>query len=269
MKSIGGSSNIKDIVYELVEFIKPLKITVILIGHVTKAGELAGPKFLEHMVDTVAGLDKNPDSQLRVLRVYKNRFGDTSEVGLLRMTEKGLIEANCHSLDSLRENGIYTLGRIGSRNHIFEVQSLIGHSGEKRKITEGYSSQRLLLILAIIKRYLPSLSRVDMAELDIYLSFLDSISIHNRVNDLGVICSLLYSFQKREITQRLLVIGEVDLRGNIRELPDNMSLGRNYENIDKIILPQKNADKLNRQKKTQGITYIGVKNISDFSTLIA
>ena len=269
MNSLSGGGSTKTIIYELIEFVKSLNITVVLIGHVTKSGELAGPKFLEHMVDVVASLEKDGNSDLRVLRVFKNRFGGINEVGLFTMTQGGFVENKLNYLNKKLEPGVYTVTQIGSRNMLVEIQSLVGNSGERKRISQGYLIQRLLIMLAILNKYIPEIGAINHSALDIYLNLLDCLNKNEKICDLGVIYSLLFSLLNKKSDHKVLILGEVDLKGNTRPLPQNLRPNGCLDGFDKVIVPKQNLKEIMSSSKTRGVTYIGVKNISDLSAEIA
>ena len=219
----GTISQIREVTYEIMNYAKALDLTCFVIGHVTKEGNIAGPKILEHMVDTVVYFEGDQFGQYRLLRVIKNRFGDTNEVGIFEMRENGLNEVKNPSqyfLDSSLEDAYgrsLTCILEGSRPIFVEVQSLVVENkyGNGRRTTQGIDSNRLSLLVAVVDKYF----EVPLSMNDIYLNIVGGLKLQSRESDLSIIASLLSSFYGDPIDDGIILIGEVGLTGEVRSVP--------------------------------------------------
>ncbi len=235
----GSVSQLKAIALELMEFAKTNHITVILIGHVTKDGDIAGPKHLEHMVDTVMYLETESSTDVRVIRAPKNRFGTTSEIGMLEMTGKGLETFDQNQLLKSRFNktaeGIaMSAFKIGGRQIFVEVQSLITTSAypSPKRSSQGVSLSRLNIMLAILQKHMNLPLNYD----DVYLKLRGNVKEPEMGIDLALIVSLYSAKMEFPISSDQLFIGEVTLTGEILPCSDidemvNTSLKLGYKQI--------------------------------------
>ena len=196
--------------------IKKISTTCIVIGHITKDGAVAGPKVLEHMVDVVLTFKKD-DNGLRVLKAKKNRFGTTSEIGLFEMHENGLSEYINKSEDLYQSDtyGIaYTTINDGSREHLVGAESLIieNRFGQGKRVALNFEMRRLNMLIAIIKKYFD----IDMESFDIYLNISGNFKDNSNEMDLAIMTSLLSSYYKKSVPEKILFYGEVDLLGRVK-----------------------------------------------------
>lgn len=215
--SAGSISQVKEVTFEIMNLSKSMDITTIVIGHVTKDGSLAGPKILEHMVDTVINLEINTINETRILRSSKNRYGGTREIGLFKMSSTGIIE-----LDYIRQNkktvgfgNAWSFISEGSRLIMIEVQSLVvenKHSSIKR-VCQGVEISRLNILIAIIEKHL----KISLSNFDIFLNISEGITTKSTSIDLCVIASILSSYFSASIKENYLLIGEVGLTGEVLE----------------------------------------------------
>lgn len=223
----GSVSQLKAIALEMMEFAKKNNITVVLIGHVTKDGDIAGPKLLEHMVDTVLYLETDNYSDVRLLRAEKNRFGTTSEIGMLKMTNTGLVTYDQNSMLKNREAqatvGVaMSAAKLGGRNIFVEVQSLITSTAypSPKRSSQGIDLSRLNIMLAIVQKQ----THVALNYDDVYLKLRGGVKgIENEI-DLGLIVSLYSAKMEFAISNTDLFLGEVTLTGELLKYPDSREL---------------------------------------------
>lgn len=225
---IGGSvSQLKAIALEMMDFAKQNNITVVLIGHVTKDGDIAGPKLLEHMVDTVMYLETDNYSDVRLIRSEKNRFGTTNEIGMMKMTESGLVTYDQNAEIKSRPNKVaegiaMSAIKIGGRNVFIEVQSLITNTAypSPKRSSQGIDISRLNIMLAILQKHMHVTLNYD----DVYLKLRGNIKgIENGI-DLGLIVSLYSAKMEINVTNEDLFLGEVTLTGEILQSADTRDI---------------------------------------------
>ncbi len=217
----GSVSQVREITFELMRFGKERNIAIFIIGHITKEGAIAGPRVLEHMVDTVLYFEGDSSRELRLLRGFKNRFGATSEVGIFEMTKAGLVSAKDVS------KKFFTRGRAqagsaitvlmeGSRPIVLEVQALVSDSGypnPKRSAT-GYEINRLTMLLALLERKLD----LPFNQYDVFVNIAGGIKISETSADLAIIAAIISSYRNRPISKDTVFIGEVSLIGDVRDI---------------------------------------------------
>lgn len=219
----GTLSQIREVTYELMNYAKSHNLTCFIIGHVTKEGQIAGPKILEHMVDTVIYFEGDEFGQYRMLRVMKNRFGNTNEVGIFEMQEGGLVEIKNPSQYFLDQSLHGSFGRSltcileGTRSLFVEIQALVVENkfAVGRRTTQGLDSNRVALLVAVIDKYLG----IPLSYNDIYVNVVGGIKLTSRENDLSVIASLLSSYYQAAVPSDTLFLGEVGLTGEVRSVP--------------------------------------------------
>ena len=216
----GSISQTREVLLRIVEFSKAKHIASIVIGHITKDGDIAGPKFLEHMVDCVLFLEGEKNSDLRILRSFKNRFGPTAEIGFFEMREKGLVEVKNPSEFFLEwansEVGKASIAlREGNRVVFATAEALVVSSSLAfpKRVAKGIDHKRLELILAILKKYL----HLNVDKYDIYLNIAGGLKVSDPVADLGIAACLYSSLTAKAFNPKYLFVGEVGLLGNIRK----------------------------------------------------
>lgn len=218
--SPGSVSQVREASAQIVQFAKKTGIAVILIGHVTKDGLLAGPRVLEHMVDTVLYFEGQVDNRYRILRAVKNRFGAINELGIFVMTEKGLKGVNNPSAIFLSRGTEQGSGSIvmatkeGSRPLLVEIQALVdeSHAATPRRLCVGMDPNRLALILAVLHRH----CGIVTYNQDIFVNIVGGVKITEPGIDLPVLLAILSSLKNKPIAQNLIAFGEVGLTGEIR-----------------------------------------------------
>jgi DNA repair protein RadA/Sms len=198
-----------------------------LIGHITKEGSIAGPKVLEHVVDTVLYFENDLGGEYRVLRAFKNRFGSVNEIGLFRMTEKGLLGVENKSgiflnpYDSAHPGNAVSVAIEGSRAILFEVQSLVTASAfaNPRRMADGFDLNRLILLVAVIEKH----GRMALAQNDVFLNVAGGFSINEPAADLAVAMSVASGLLDAVLPERMVFLGEISLSGEVR--PSHSSNG--------------------------------------------
>lgn len=262
----GSVSQVRESAAKLIALAKETGVPVILIGHVTKEGMLAGPRVLEHMVDAVLYFEGDRGHAFRILRTVKNRYGSTNEIGVFEMKNEGLIEMLNPSEVLLAERPIDTPGSVvvpcleGTRPILVEVQALVSQAGfgMPRRTAMGIDPQRVSLIVAVLEK------RVGLIlhDKDIYLNIVGGIRIDEPAVDLGAAVAIASSFLDRPIDHRLAVFGEIGLAGEVRgvsqaeiRLSEAARLG-----FKRCLLPRKNLD---QAKDKYDIILAGVSNLRD------
>ncbi len=216
----GSVTQVREITFDLMRFAKETKTAIFIIGHITKEGSIAGPRVLEHMVDTVLYFEGDASKEIRILRGFKNRFGTTSEIGIFEMGKEGLVSASditskFFSTMIKSPGSAKSIIMEGSRPLIIEVQALVSQSGypnPKRSAT-GFDSNRLTMILALLEKKLD----LPFNQYDVFINITGGIKITETATDLAIVAAILSSFRNRPIDNQTVFIGEVSLIGDIRE----------------------------------------------------
>ena len=220
--SPGTVSQVRACAHELINLAKKKNIVVLLVGHVTKDGQIAGPKVLEHMVDTVLYFEGERGNYFRILRAVKNRFGGVNEIGVFEMSDKGLIEiSNPSSLflgnrERLISGAAIFAGIEGTRPMLVEVQALIApsYAANPRRSVVGWDVNRLAMVLAVIGvRY-----GIGLSDKEVYLNVAGGLRIEEPAADLAVVCALLSSITNKPLPEHTIIFGEVGLSGEIRNV---------------------------------------------------
>jgi len=261
----GSVGQIRECATRLMFLAKRDNIPLFLIGHVTKEGAIAGPKVLEHIVDTVLYFEGDRGSPFRILRAVKNRFGSTNEIGVFEMTEKGLIEVDNPSELFLSDSPYDTPGSVvtvcleGTRPILVEVQALVATSniGVPRRTSIGVDYNRINLLIAVLDKRLG----LHLGGMDVFVNIVGGLRIDEPSVDMGVISAITSSLRDRAIERGVFTFGEVGLSGEIR--PVNQAGVRVKEaaklGFKKAIIPLGNSKNLN----DNGIEIIGVRNIEE------
>lgn len=217
--SAGSVAQVKECAKRLTNLAKEKGIPLIMIGHVNKEGDIAGPKVLEHVVDTVLYLEGERTLPFRLLRAVKNRFGDPSEVGVWQMEEKGFKEVTSPGATFIRERGsgagtVLTVALEGNRPLLLEIQALTGKTafGYPRRSITGYDLNRLLFIVAVLQKHL----KLPLQEVDIYVNVTGGIKISEPAADLAVALAIVSSYKNNPTKEHTVVFGEMGLTGEIR-----------------------------------------------------
>ena len=262
----GSVSQIRECGQQLLQFAKQNNTSILIIGHVTKEGTIAGPKMLEHMVDTVLYLEGDDRQDHRILRSDKNRFGNTHEVGIFQMEVNGLTEVSNPSELFLSERQNKAPGSSifpsveGTRPILLEVQALVADSNfsTSQRNINGIDFKRLSMILAVLEKRLG----LHLSKKDVFVNIVGGLKIEDPAIDLAVIGAIASSYKEKILNQAMAVFGEVGLGGEIRSVTkvenrinEAQSLG-----FSQIIIPKSNFDRLKRDSK---YNVIGVSNVGE------
>lgn len=263
--SVAGSiTQIRECSNLLIRYAKNNSVPVFIVAHVTKSGELAGPKTIEHMVDCVLSFSGERDRDLRILRSFKNRFGTTDEIGAFRMSADGMIEVPDLS-GSLIENSESEEGSVvsavyeGSRPVFFEIQALVTRAnvGFARRTAIGISQNRLNMILAVLEKK----AGLDLLDYDVYVNVVGGMNTNSTSTDLAAALAIYSSFKGRAPGRRIVAAGEVGLTGNLRSISNADKIIQEAVRLgyEAVILPAKNA----KESRDAKIRVIGAANIRD------
>jgi DNA repair protein RadA/Sms len=222
---------------------KSKNLPIFIIGHITKDGSIAGPRVLEHMVDSVLYFEGDTNSDLRLLRGFKNRFGSTNEVGIFEMDSEGLKDATAMSerffnKERLNAGSALTVIMEGSRPIIIEVQALVTESyAHPKRSSTGFDTNRLNMLLALLEKKLD----LPLGTYDIFINIAGGIRINEPSADLAVVAAILSSFRDRELSAKSVFIGEVSLTGEIRDVPNLLQRVKEAETqgFDRAVIPSK------------------------------
>lgn len=220
----GSVSQIRESAAALVRWAKENHCCVVLVGHVTKEGALAGPRVLEHMVDSVLYFESDGGSRYRVIRAIKNRFGAVNELGMFAMTGKGLKEVKNPSAIFLSghkqpvSGSVVTVVREGTRPILLEVQALVdqSHLNNPRRVALGLEHNRLAMMLAVLHRH----GGVALSDYDVFINVVGGIRVSETAADLPMLLALFSSFRDKPLSGKMVCFGEVGLSGEIRPVPD-------------------------------------------------
>jgi DNA repair protein RadA/Sms len=262
----GSISQVREASSRLLYLAKHLSIPIFLVGHVTKEGYIAGPKVLEHMVDTVLYIEGEASHSFRVLRAAKNRFGSTNEIGVFEMKDSGLAEVISPSEFFLAERSQRASGSVimpsmeGSRPILVELQALVAPTpfGLPRRTVQGVDANRVSLLVAVMEKRLG----IQLLNQDIFLNIAGGIRIEEPGADLGVISSIASSFRDQLIDPGTVVFGEVGLGGEVRGIshPEVRVKEAARLGFKQCLLPKQNQEKM---KKPQGIELIGIRTVQE------
>ena len=244
----GSVTQVRQITFELMRIAKEQEIAIFIIGHITKEGSIAGPRVLEHMVDTVLYFEGDSSQELRILRGFKNRFGPTSEIGVFEMRSEGLISATdvasrFFNRNSEQAGSALTVVMEGSRPIILEVQALVSqsHAPNSKRQATGFDTNRLNMLLALLERKL----EIPLSGYDVFINITGGIKINETSADLAILASIISSFRDRAISKETVFIGEVSLVGDVREVYalDTRLKEARMQNISKALVPKKPLEK--------------------------
>lgn len=246
----GSVTQVRQITFELMRIAKDKNIAIFIIGHITKEGSIAGPRVLEHMVDTVLYFEGDSSQELRILRGFKNRFGPTSEIGVFEMRSDGLISATdvasrFFNRNSEQAGSALTVIMEGSRPIILEVQALVSesHTANSKRQATGFDTNRLNMLLALLERKL----EIPLSGYDVFINITGGIKITETSADLAILAAIISSFRNRAISKETVFIGEVSLVGDVREVyaMDVRLKEASMQNISKALISKKPLEKSN------------------------
>lgn len=262
----GSVSQIRESAAKLMLFAKKSDIPIFLVGHVTKEGAIAGPRVLEHIVDTVLYFEGNGGHSYRILRAVKNRFGSANEIGIFEMSDAGLLEVENPSRLFLLERPLNVSGSVvvasleGTRPLMVEIQSLVTQTtfGMPRRTSIGIDYNRVNLLIAVLEKRIG----LYLGAMDIFVNVVGGLRITEPAVDLGVILAIVSSFKDIPVDSRLSVFGEVGLSGEIRAVTQAETRIKEAAKIGfkKVIMSVNNSEKI---KNEVDIEVIGVKNVQE------
>lgn len=262
----GSVSQVQEVGCRLMWYAKRTQIPVFIIGHVTKEGVIAGPRLLEHIVDTVLYFEGDKGQSYRILRAVKNRFGPTNEIGVFEMRDEGLVEVSNPSEMFLTGRIGQSAGSVvvssveGSRPLLVELQALVAETTYPmpKRMAKGVETNRVALLLAVMEKRLG----LHFSGHDVYVNVVGGIRIEEPTVDVGIVCAVLSSFREMALDSRLVVMGEVGLGGEVRpvqhaelRIREAMKLG-----FTRCLIPESNME---QWKGVEGIEVVGIREIGD------
>jgi len=261
----GSVAQVRESAAQLVRFAKQSGMGLFLVGHVTKEGTLAGPRVLEHMVDTVLYFEGESASQYRIVRAIKNRFGAVNEIGVFAMTEIGLREVTNPSAMFVSRQGDAVSGSVvlatqeGTRPLLVEVQALVdeSHSPNPRRVCVGLDSNRLAMLLAVLHRH----AGIAMYDQDVFVNVVGGVRVLEPAADLAVLCAAVSSLRDKPLGKDLIVFGEIGLAGEVRPVQRGQERIKEAAKLGfkRAILPAANTPK----RGEAGIELIPVKRLEE------
>ena len=260
----GSVAQVRECAAQLTRLAKQAGITVILVGHVTKEGALAGPRVLEHIVDTVLYFEGDTHSSFRLVRAFKNRFGAVNELGVFAMTETGLKGVSNPSALFLSQHGQDVAGSCvmvtqeGTRPLLVEIQALVDTShGNPRRLTVGLDPQRLAMLLAVLHRH----AGIVCFDQDVFVNAVGGVKITEPAADLAVLLSITSSLKNKPLPSKLIVFGEVGLAGEIRPAPRGQERLKEAAKLGftRALIPEANRPK----HAIPGMEVIAVKRVEE------
>jgi len=260
----GSVAQVRECAAQLTRLAKQTGITVILVGHVTKEGALAGPRVLEHIVDTVLYFEGDTHSSFRLVRAFKNRFGAVNELGVFAMTDKGLKGVNNPSALFLSQHGQDVAGSCvmvtqeGTRPLLVEIQALVDSAhGNPRRLTVGLEAQRLAMLLAVLHRH----AGIVCFDQDVFVNAVGGVKITEPAADLAVLLSITSSLKNKALPSKLVVFGEVGLAGEIRPAPRGQERLKEAAKLGftRAVIPEANRPK----QPIAGMEIIAVKRVEE------
>ncbi len=242
----GSVAQVRETASRLVRYAKQTRTIVVLVGHVTKEGTLAGPRVLEHMVDTVLYFEGEQNSSFRLVRAIKNRFGAVNEIGVFAMTDSGLKQVSNPSAMFIKRaqhdatGSVILVSQEGTRPLLVEVQSLVDQSSlaNPRRVTVGLDNQRLAMLLAVLNRH----AGYSLYDQDVFVNVIGGVKVHEPAADLAILLSVLSSFKNKGLDDSLAVFGEVGLTGEIRPVQRGLDRIKEAEKLGfkRILVPKGN-----------------------------
>jgi DNA repair protein RadA/Sms len=261
----GAVAQVRESAAQLVRFAKQTHTALFLVGHVTKEGTLAGPRVLEHMVDTVLYFEGDAGQRFRLVRAFKNRFGAVNELGVFAMTDKGLREVSNPSAIFLSRHEQSVSGSVimvtleGSRPLLVEVQALVDQSqlGNPRRVTVGFEHNRLAMLLAVLHRH----GGIMTADQDVFANVVGGVRVTETGADLPVMLAVMSSLRNKSLPVDMVVFGEVGLAGEIRPVPNGQErlIEAQKHGYKRALIPAANKPR----KPITGLEVIAVRNVAE------
>ncbi|MEE0885020.1 MAG: DNA repair protein RadA [Faecalimonas sp.] len=267
----GSVSQVRESTNVFMQLAKGLGISIFIVGHVTKEGTVAGPRVLEHMVDTVLYFEGDRHASYRILRGVKNRFGSTNEIGVFEMRQNGLVEVENPSEFMLNGKPEHASGSVvacsieGTRPILIEIQALVCNSnfGMPRRTAAGTDYNRVNLLMAVLEKRLG----LHLSNYDAYVNIAGGVKMNEPAIDLGIVMAIISSYKNHPIDEKTIVFGEVGLSGEVRavSMPEQRVAEAKKLGFETCIIPEVSR---NMVKGIAGIKIVGVKNIGDAMQLI-
>ena len=267
----GSVSQVRESTNVFMQLAKGLGISIFIVGHVTKEGTVAGPRVLEHMVDTVLYFEGDRHASYRILRGVKKRFGSTNEIGVFEMRQNGLVEVENPSEFMLNGKPEHASGSVvacsmeGTRPILIEIQALVCNSnfGMPRRTAAGTDYNRVNLLMAVLEKRLG----LHLSNCDAYVNIAGGVKMNEPAIDLGIIMAVVSSYKNKAVDEKTIVFGEVGLSGEVRavSMPEQRVAEAKKLGFKTCIIPEVSKEMV---KGIQGIRIIGVKNIGDAVGLI-
>ncbi len=267
----GSVSQVREATNVFMQLAKGMGVTIFIVGHVTKEGTVAGPRVLEHMVDTVLYFEGDRYASYRILRGVKNRFGSTNEIGVFEMRQNGLVEVENPSeymLSGKPENAsgsVVACSMEGTRPLLIEIQALVCESnfGMPRRTATGTDYNRVNVLMAVLEKRIG----LHMSNCDAYVNIAGGIRMNEPAIDLGIVMAIVSSYKNRPVNEKMILFGEVGLSGEVRavSMPQQRVAEAKKLGFEICVMPEVSRDMV---KEIEGITIIGVRNINDAINLI-
>lgn len=266
----GSVTQVRECSAQLTRIAKQLEVSMILVGHVTKEGSLAGPRVLEHIVDTVLYFEGDQNSSFRMVRAFKNRFGAVNELGVFAMTEKGLREVTNPSALFLSHHheevsgSCITATQEGTRPLLIEIQALVdnAHGASPKRLGLGLEQNRLSMLLAVLNRH----GGIACFDQDVFVNAVGGVKITEPGVDLAILCAIVSSFKDQPINQKTIIFGEVGLAGEVRPIQRGQERIKEAAKLGftRAIIPKANIAK----QKITGIEVLGIEYLSQALQLL-
>jgi DNA repair protein RadA/Sms len=266
----GSVTQVRECSAQLTRIAKQLEVSMILVGHVTKEGSLAGPRVLEHIVDTVLYFEGDQNSSFRMVRAFKNRFGAVNELGVFAMTEKGLREVTNPSALFLSHHheevsgSCITVTQEGTRPLLIEIQALVdnAHGASPKRLGVGLEQNRLSMLLAVLNRH----GGIACFDQDVFVNAVGGVKITEPGVDLAILCAIVSSFKDQPINQKTIIFGEVGLAGEVRPIQRGQERIKEAAKLGftRAIIPKANIAK----QKIAGIEVLGIEYLSQALQLL-
>ncbi len=267
----GSISQVRESTNVFLQLAKGLGISIFIVGHVTKEGTVAGPRVLEHMVDTVLYFEGDRHASYRILRGVKNRFGSTNEIGVFEMRQNGLVEVQNPSefmLNGRPENAsgsVVACSMEGTRPILLEIQALVCSTnfGMPRRTAAGTDYNRVNLLMAVLEKR----AGLHLSNSDAYVNIAGGIKMNEPAIDLGIVMAIVSSYKNKPIDEKTIVFGEVGLSGEVRavSMPEQRAAEAKKLGFETCIIPEVSMELV---KNIKGIRIIGVKNIGEAMRLL-
>ena len=262
----GSVSQVRESTNIFMQLAKGLNIAIFIVGHVTKEGTVAGPRVLEHMVDTVLYFEGDRHASYRILRGVKNRFGSTNEIGVFEMRKEGLVEVKNPSEFMLSGKPEHASGSVvacameGTRPMLMEIQALVCKTnfGMPRRTAAGLDYNRVNLLMAVLEKRLG----LPLSNYDAYVNIAGGIRLNEPAADLGIVLAIASSYKNRPIAEDVIVFGEVGLSGEVRAvtMPEQRVAEAKKLGFKTCVIPEVSVKSVG---KLEGITIVGVKSVGE------